>query len=258
MTTRTTSPAYVPTTRRVSSRRTILERWAIVVLFAIPGCASSSRSIAPSDAAPSASVRPGINDNYRDANLEEWLSRFEVESREVFHERERIVERMRLRRGEVVADVGSGTGAFVEPISRRVGPTGQVLAVDIVPTFIEHIRERSVEHHLANVTAVLAVDRSATLPPASVDAVFICDTYHHFEYPGDMLASIHRGLGPRGRLYIVDFERIPGVSREWIMNHVRLSREQVIEEVEHAGFKLVRHHDTPFLAENYLIEFRRR
>ena len=108
----------------------------------------------------------------------------------------------------------------------------------------------------AKFVTVLATDRSSQLPAASVDRIFICDTYHHFEYPQAMLSTLHAALKPGGRLVVIDYERIAGRSSSWILGHVRAGRATVIAEVEAAGFALLRSHD--FLRENYFLEFRRR
>src|SRR5947209_3814252 len=78
---------------------------------------------------------------------------------------------------------------------------------------------------LQNIVGVVCTADSVKLPPGSVDLVFICDTYHHFEYPRRTMASIHQALKPAGQLVLVDFKRIPGVSREWVLGHVRAGQE---------------------------------
>ena len=72
-----------------------------------------------------------------------------------------------------------------------------------------------------------------------MDAALICDVYHHFEYHEDMLRSIRSAIRPGGRLVIVDFERIPGVTREWLLGHVRAGKSVVVEEILAAGFDMV-------------------
>jgi predicted methyltransferase len=109
---------------------------------------------------------------------------------------------------------------------------------------------------LAQLRTVLGGERDARLPAGGVDLVFTSDTYHHFEYPQAMLASLHAALKPGGRLVVIDYERIPGDPTPWILGHVRAGRETVMAEIEAAGFGLLRSHD--FLRENYFLEFRRR
>ncbi len=98
---------------------------------------------------------------------------------------------------------------------------------------------------------------SAELEPNSVDAVFICDTYHHFEYHVAMLRSIHSALRPGGQLVLIDFERIEGKSREWTMGHVRAGKELVRREVELAGFEFAEEVKIKGFEENYFLRFRK-
>lgn len=206
-----------------------------------------------------ASVAPGINESYllADLNPDDWVRRFEVESREVYAARLDIVRAVGVRPGQAVADIGAGTGLFVEPLARLVGSAGRVYAIDIAPVFVKHVARRAEEKGLAQVEARLGQERSIDLPAGSIDVAFTVDTYHHFEYPSATLASIRAALRPGGTFIIVDFERIPGVSSEWILGHVRAGKEEVIGEVEAAGFELVEEVDLGSLEENYFLRFRR-
>ena len=110
---------------------------------------------------------------------------------------------------------------------------------------------------LKNVTTQLGGRDDVKLAPESVDLIYTCDTYHHFEQYPEMLASIHQALVPGGLFVVVDFERIEGVSREWIMGHVRAGKETVRQEIEAAGFEFLDEVEVPAFAENYLLRFRR-
>ena len=185
------------------------------------------------------------------------MQRFETENRKVYVERQAIVEAVGLEPGMTVADVGAGTGLFVPLFAARIGPDGHVYAVDIAPKFAVHIRDRVAESDLANVSVVLSSARSITLPRRSVEVVFLCNVYHHIEYPKTVLASIGAALRPTERLVILDFERIPGQTRAWVMGHVRSGRDTVIEEIEAAGFVLEETLDVDGLDENYMLRFAR-
>lgn len=224
-------------------------------LFAGTAC----RGAAPAEAAPpEQSVAPGINDVFLadDLDVEAFIDRFEGESREVAREHRAIVGVLDLGPGKVVADVGAGTGLFLDALAEAVGPTGRVFEVDISPGFVEHLRERIAGEGLGQASAVLTDPHTLDLPRDSVDVVFVCDTYHHFEYPATNLASIRRALRPGGLLVIVDFERIPGTSREWILNHVRADKQTVRAEVEAAGFVFEDEPRLDGLEENYVLRFR--
>ena len=218
-----------------------------------PGAEAAARQ-----AVAQVSAKPGINAEFLKPALktEEWVERFESEGREVFARRHEIVAAMGVAPGAVVADVGAGTGLFVPLLVEATGPSGRVLAVDLVPDFLALIRKRSVAAGWGNVETVLCTERSVNLPAGSVDVVFVCDTYHHFEYPQSSLASIHRALRPGGVLVLVDFKRVPGLSSEWILKHVRAGQEVFTAEIEAAGF--VKLDEPLMLKENYVVRFRKR
>lgn len=201
------------------------------------------------------SVRPGINDAFRNPNVADYLEKFEGESREIFVQRERIVAACSLRPGLAVADVGAGTGLFSRLFARRVGTAGKVYAVDIAQRFLDHILRSCKDAGIANVVTVRCDDRSCKLPAGSVDVVFICDTYHHFEFPFRTLASIHQALRPGGQLIVIDFHRIPGKSRDWTLKHVRAGQEVVTKEIVTSGFRLLGEEKDLGLKENYFLRF---
>jgi 2-polyprenyl-3-methyl-5-hydroxy-6-metoxy-1,4-benzoquinol methylase len=134
------------------------------------------------------SVRPGINDPFKNPNLAEWVTKFEGESREVFDKRKQVVAACKLKPGMAVADVGAGTGLFTRLFASEVGAKGTVYAVEIAEKFLDHIAASAKKSGLTNVKTVLGTDISAKLPAGSVDVAFVCDTYHHFEYPHRMMA----------------------------------------------------------------------
>jgi predicted methyltransferase len=199
------------------------------------------------------SVNPGINKPYENPNVSETVKRFESENREVYAKRKEIVAACKLKPGMAVADVGAGTGLFTRLFAVEVGPQGRVYAVDIARKFIEHVEKTSKEAGLKNVAGIVCTPTSAGLPPECVDLVFLCDVYHHFEYPQKTMASLHRALRPGGRLVLVDYRRIPGKTPEWLLKHVRAGREVFTKEIEAAGFKVLDEAD--FLRENYLVRF---
>jgi predicted methyltransferase len=201
------------------------------------------------------SVRPGINAYYEYPDWQQWVNTFERSGREVYDKRYAIIEATGVTAGMTVADIGAGTGLFTRLFAQRVGPYGRVYAVDISRPFVENIIRISREQGLDNIEGIVNNDRDTLLPPASIDLAFLVDTYHHFEYPASMLSSIHKALTPGGRLIIIDFRRDPQRSSSWVMGHVRAGKEQVIDEVTAAGFRLI--DDKLLLRTNYYLVFSR-
>lgn len=210
--------------------------------------------LAPAAAGQAKSVNPGINDAFKDPDLKRFLGTFECESREIFAHRKDILKAIDLKPGMAVADIGAGTGLFTRLFAAEVGEKGKVYAVEIAEKFLDHIRTVNEREKITNVQTVLCKPYSSELPAASVDVVFICDTYHHFEYPQRTLASLHAALKSGGRLVLIDFHRIKGKSSDWVMNHVRAGQEIFEAEIAEAGFKKVSE-NKDFLKENYFSVF---
>lgn len=234
-------------------------RWlSWVAVLSVVVC-SFENALSQENAANNAPAKPGLNDSFLDPELDvdNWVERFEVESREIYKARNEIVRAVGLKPGERVADIGTGTGLFLPLFAKEVGDEGWLYAVDISPRFIEYIAGKSeLSETLDRVTPVICTSNSVRLPPQSIDAAFICDVYHHFEFPAQTLATLHAALKPTGRVIIIDFERIPGVSREWVLDHVRAGKQTVIDEMAAANFELVAERDIADLEENYFLEFR--
>ncbi len=208
-------------------------------------------------AAQEKSVKPGINDSFKDPDVKKFIATFEGESREIYTHRKEIVSACKLKAGQAVADVGAGTGLFTRLFARAVGEKGKVYAVDIAPRFLAHIEKTCKEEKIRNVKTVRCTATSCELPAASVDVVFVCDTYHHFEFPFRTLATIHKALRPGGKMIVVDFRRIPGKSRAWVLDHVRAGQDVVTKEITSSGFKLAGEEKKVPLKENYVLVFER-
>lgn len=200
------------------------------------------------------SVSPGINKPFLAPSVTEFQGKFEKEGREAFDNREAIVKECKLKPGMVVADVGAGTGLFTRLFATEVGESGKVFAVDIAKEFVEHVELSARQAKLKNVVGVVCKPDSVELAEGSVDLVYLCDTYHHFEFPEKTMKSIHRALRPGGRVVLVDYRRIPGKSTEWVLGHVRAGQEVVEKEITACGFRRTREVEG-LLKENYLVEF---
>jgi len=244
-----------PVRRR--ARRALALACVLAAAAALAHCRSGDTS--RDDAATGARPAAELNERFlsEDLDVERYVGIFESESREIYAHRHAIAEALPLAPGADVVDVGAGTGLFVPIFAEAVAPGGTVYAEEISPRFLDHLRERAGAEGWENVQVVRGTERSVELPPASVDLAFLCDVYHHFGHPEAMLASLHRALRPGGSLVVIDFERIPGESEEWILEHVRAGRETFRREIEAAGFELAEDLAVDGLKENYALHFRR-
>ncbi len=219
-------------------------------------CAVAALGSASMVRAQEESLRPGINQHFEDRSLENWIGRFEREGREVYKRRDEVLAVLELEPGMVVADIGAGTGFFTMLFAQKIGPGGKVYGVDITKKFVDHLVSTSRNLGLENVEGILNPVDSTGLEKDSIDVAFICDTYHHFEFPYKMLASIKEALRPGGTVVLVDMERIEGVTEQWILNMVRAGKGTFTDEFKNAGFELVE--EVPFSEKDYILKFRER
>ena len=200
-----------------------------------------------------------MNKKFTDPNvdIQQFVKRFETDSRDIYVKRRDITRAVGLRPGDAVADIGAGTGLFTLLFAEQVGPKGTVYAVDIGPAFVKYIAEQAKQRgHERVVKTILNTPDSAELPPGSIDVAFLCDTYHHFEHPEKMLASIRGALRPGGRLVIIDFD-LRKDSSEFVKQRARAAKEVYYREITAAGFELIEKKDAPAIQDNFYAEFRR-
>lgn len=179
---------------------------------------------------------------------------FESEDRAIYHKRFEVLDALRLKSGMHVADVGAGSGFFTRLMAERVGPAGTAYGVEISGLLVSHIERTAKAQGLHNVKAVLGTPASPNLPPHSLDLVLVADSYHHFEYPRAMLKGIKDALRPDGVLWLIDFDRVEGVSHPFILQDVRAGKQTFIREFADAGFELAG--EVSIFDDEYVLKFR--
>ncbi|MBL4619989.1 MAG: class I SAM-dependent methyltransferase [Marinicaulis sp.] len=203
--------------------------------------------------APASSPAPALDTG--EVNLDVWLERLEVGSRELYSAREAVVAAVRISEGDVVADIGAGTGLYTLLFADAVGPTGLVFAEDIEPLFLDLINRRVDDLGFDNVTSVLGRNNHISLPKESVDIVFIADTYHYFNDREEVMRSVYAALKPGGALIIIDYNIAPGEQRPEHKSHVLFGKAGVISEMEFIGFEIVGEISVEGLDDNYFLRF---
>ena len=238
--------------------RWMSRRWFAGMLLAAFLCAAPCVVCAQQAAGPQEkSVKPGINDRWRSPDIKPLVETLETESREIYHEREVLARLVDPKPGMAVADLGAGSGFMTLLFAKMVGVSGRVYAVDINQKMLERVSQLAAQEGLKNIQTVLDNDTSTELAANSVDLVFLCDTYHHFEYPKAVLASMHKALRPGGQVVLVEFHLVQGKSPAWMFEHVRAGQEVFTKEFVEAGFAFVTEHESPFFKENYILRFRK-
>jgi len=185
------------------------------------------------------------------ADSKAYIALLDDPTRDAYQKPHQVVQALALKGGERIADIGAGSGYFALRFAQHVGAAGRVYAVDVNPDMILHLNERVRDARLDNVRTVLARPADPLLADASVDLVFVCDTWHHIPDHAAYLQRLRKALRPGGRIVIVDFQR-----RETPVGapmEMRIAREDVVREFEQAGFRLAR--EETFLPYQYLLIF---
>lgn len=175
---------------------------------------------------------------HRFDNVEELVKRFDDPSRDQWQMPSRVIDALRIAPGEVVADIGAGTGYFSVRLARA--PTRpRVYAVDIEPGMVTHLQHRALLEGLTNMTAVQAAADRSNLPEP-VDVVLVVDTYHHIPSRVAYFTAVKAQMKPGGRLAIVDFRK---GAPEGPPEEFRFTPDEIRAELMKAGFSLQAEHD---------------
>lgn len=142
---------------------------------------------------------------HRFEDVQRWTKVFDDPARDAWQKPEVLVGALDLRPGDVVADIGAGTGYFNRHLAEAVGPEGKVIAVDVEPGFVTHMTERAAAEGTPQVEARLGGYDDPKLADREVDVILLVDTYHHIDDRTDYFRRVAGALRPGGRLIVVDF-----------------------------------------------------
>ena len=178
----------------------------------------------------------------------DWLWR---DSREAEESTQQMLQALEVQSGQTVCDLGAGSGYHALQLASMVGADGRVLAVDIQQEMLAMLRERAQEAGVTNIETILGGVADPLLPPASCDFILMVDVYHEISYPEQMLATLKPALRPGGRVVLAEFRAEDPEVR--IKKNHKMSKSQVLRELEASGFRLERAYDE--LPQQHLLFF---
>ncbi len=153
---------------------------------------------------------------------------------------EEIVRLLELREGDHVADVGAGEGFFTVRLSRAVGERGRVSAVEINERAVSRLLQRAAAASLSNIHPILGAADDPRLPPGSLDAALIVNSYHEMPFFEAMLKHLYEAFEPGGRLVLVEpwSEKRRSEPRAVQTQDHLIAPELVEAELRRAGFEM--------------------
>jgi ubiquinone/menaquinone biosynthesis C-methylase UbiE len=184
----------------------------------------------------------------------EWKATLEAPARVEGLKIEQVVNALKLKPGEVVADLGAGTGLFEPQLAYAVATRGRVYAVEIDKGFLDEIDRKVDELHISQIETVLGTPTDPKLPTRSVDLALMHDVLHHVEQRQAYLKAVAQYLKPTGRIAIVEFT--PQDSPHKAEPSLVVSKEQAAAWMADAGF--VPAEDVPLFTDKWFVIYKRR
>jgi len=173
--------------------------------------------------------------------LESRVTGYERTERDAWMKPDEVVKTLELKNGDVVADIGAGSGYFSRRFANAVAPNGKVYAVDIDAEVLGYLKDRAAKENLSNLVTVISKEDDPLLPAGAVDLAFFCDATHHISGRVEFYRKVVAGLRANGRMAIIDFP--PGSPRTGHAANELIPQAQVISEAEQAGFRFTKAHE---------------
>ena len=150
-----------------------------------------------------------------------------------------VMERLGVRPGSVVADVGAGGGYFTFRMAARVGPTGKVFAEDLEKSTLDKIADRAQKENLPQIKTIQGTQDDPKLLESSLDAILVVDAFHEFTNAAAMTTAFYRALKPGGRFGVLDRTAPLGLKTTDHNAQHHMAQENVISIAAAVGLRLI-------------------
>ena len=168
----------------------------------------------------------------------EWIKRLERPERIPGLKIDEVIAALGLKPGDVIADIGSGTGAYTIPFAKAVAPAGRAIAADIWPELLDYVKQKAAAAGVTNLQTVHAALDDPRLPRQQVDVAFFHDVFHNTNDRVGYLRVLASQLKPTGRIAIIEQEYDDPIAKKWDEDEDRITPAQVKEWMAAAGFEL--------------------
>jgi 2-polyprenyl-3-methyl-5-hydroxy-6-metoxy-1,4-benzoquinol methylase len=189
---------------------------------------------------------------------EEWVATLEGPQRIATQKIDEVLSKLDLKPGMVVADIGAGSGLFSRPLAKAVAPGGKVYAVDIQQDLLDHINQRDKEENIRNIQTVLGEYDDPKLPVRNIDLAFINDVLHHIQHRAVYLKALGTYIKPSGRIAIIEMDKNDPRTPHRNQPELLVSRDDILQWMSDAGFKLVQEHPDLFPGTKLYLVFGRK
>ncbi|HWQ33683.1 MAG TPA: class I SAM-dependent methyltransferase [Blastocatellia bacterium] len=198
---------------------------------------------------PAIAQQPQSGQSRGNRTPDEYIKLLESERRVSELQVNRVIDALKIKPGQRIADLGAGSGLFTRPIAGKLAGKGIVYAIDIDPELLKYIEKTAQEQKLSNIRTVLGSETDPKLPEP-VDLIVIIDTLHHIQNQPNYLKNLKRYLRPDGRIAIIDF------TNDWPAGHEKM--KYTLDDLEGwmkaAGYKRTEKFD--FLNNDFFVVYK--
>jgi SAM-dependent methyltransferase len=132
----------------------------------------------------------------------DWLERPERKTEEGL---DQLIDRLQLKPGMQVGDIGAGTGRLSILMVDRIKPDGQVWAVDVQPEMVKYLVARAAKLGKNQLNVALSSETSPNIQAAKLDLAVMVDVYHELEFPREFLRNLMKSVKPGGQVVFVEY-----------------------------------------------------
>jgi ubiquinone/menaquinone biosynthesis C-methylase UbiE len=118
-----------------------------------------------------------------------------------------VIEKLALKPGDIVADIGAGSGTFSVPMAKAIAPNGILYAVDIDQKMLDYVAARAKKEGVTNLRTVLGEYDDPKLPAKDADVAFFHRVLHMIEHRQAYVNATAKYLKPDGRIVVIDKNR---------------------------------------------------
>jgi len=128
-------------------------------------------------------------------------------TRDAQGEASRVLDRLGIKPGQHVADIGAGRGYYTVRLARRLGSDATIYATDVKAEYIGRLQGRLAREGIVGVRFILGLPADPRLPPDSVDVAILSHVYHEVENPYAFFYRLRPALRSGARVGIIDMDR---------------------------------------------------
>jgi len=189
------------------------------------------------------------------SDIEQLAQILESPDRKAWQKPDEVIAMLKLHKGDIVADIGAGTGYFARRFAEAVSPDGISFAYDKDPLMVEYMQLDAERHKLSeNYRAEVIQAGNLKLRSKYFHLIFLCNTIQYLQNRPIYFRQLSGSLRKDGRIVVIDFKRLEKIDEESGESPANLvDKSTVVEEFKQAGFKLV--NDWDILPSQYFLEF---